>query len=639
MERLTRPLILFVAVAALSFLVGILFPMGANAERLILFLGYASLALCTGIFLFSLRDYLPSSPREAISSIKGNLRPIGAIVLTGLWIISIEPYSFKIIFDELLISGTSQMMHLTRTPSVARSSNWSSGVFLTLDAFLDKRPFLLPFLTSLLHDISGYRLSNVFVVNTALLFGFLGFSFKWISSLLNRNSAYLFLILMAFAPVLAQGATSGNASVLNIFLLTFCLFLGMKYFKHPNKDTLVPLVYCVILLAQVRYESIVYILPFGLLILWGWQKSKSVILPPAVIAAPVFLVLNLIHIRYTLHASGFYWQDGPDARRNTFSLGYLGENLQSTFDFLLNIGQRYPNSAILSILGISGLFVVLFALLKQKFNTDQYNQLVLLLGLFIVNIGVVLFFNYGLFTVYATSRLSLPLQFFLALFAVFAFRQAPKQLVGIGVLIFVINCFIQTAAYEKQDWMVNGWIIGVLVPLVLVAGYFFYHKSEERSPALVASLLLLSLVIMAPKMHSKPYFHRYVSPQDMRYFNKFIQENKSEDTLFVTMYNYLAIQNFGNGLLPEEFVKAVKESPEAFESGHYQKIYLLHRTFPNKMNAAHLEMDHYMKFLPEFDLVLIDKQRTSPEVFVYVRELIYKGMPEESEVPVDAESE
>lgn len=639
MERPTRPLILFVAVAVLSLLVGSLFPMGVNAERLILFLGYASLALCTGIFVFSLRGYLPGSPKEMISNIKGNLRPIGAIVLTGLWIITIEPYSFKIIFDELLISGASQMMHITRTPSVARSSNWSSGVFLTLDAFLDKRPFLLPFLTSILRDISGYRLSNVFVVNTALLFGFLGISFKWISSLLNRASAYLFLILMAFAPVLAQGATSGNASVLNIFLLTFGLFLGMKYFKEPNKDTLIPLVYCVILLAQVRYESIVYILPFGLLILWGWQKSKSVILPPAVIAAPVFLILNLIHIRYTMHASGFYWQTGPDSRRSTFSLGYLGDNLQSTFDFLLSIGQKYPNSAILSILGISGLFVVLFILLKKEFNTDQYNQLILLLGLLIVNMGVVLFFNYGLFTVYATSRLSLPLQFFLALFAVFAFKQAPKKLVGIGVLLFILNYFIQTTEYQKQDWMESGWVVVVLVPVILAAGYFFYHKSEERSPALVVSLLLLSIVVMVPKMHLKPYFHRYVSPQDIRYFNKFIQENKSEDTLFVTMYNFLAIQNFGNGLLPEEFVKAVKESPEAFESGHYQNIYLLHRTFPNKMNAAHLELDNYMKFLPEFDMKLIEKKRTAPEVFVYVRELTYKGMPGESDVPVDAESE
>ncbi len=639
MDRLARPIVLFIAVAALSLLTGALFPMGQNAERLILFLGYASLVLCTGIFVFSLRGYLALPQKDSLKAVKGNISSFSAVLLTGLWIISIEPYGFKIIFDELLISGTGQMLHLTRTPSVARTSNWSTGTFLTLDAFLDKRPFLLPFLISILHDISGYRVGNVFILNTALLFGFLGISFKWISSLLNRTSAYLFLVLMAFTPVLAQGATSGNASILNILLITICLFLGLKYFQHPNKDTLIPLVYGVILLAQVRYESIVYILPFGLLILWGWKTSKSIILSPAIIVAPIFLVLNLIHIRYTLHASGFYWQDGPDSRRNTFSLGYLDENLQSTFDFLFDIGQLHPNSVILSILGVGGLFVILFLLLKKRIDSTQYTQLVLVVGIFIANMAVILFFNYGLFTTYATSRLSLPLQFFLSIFAVFAFMKAPKQLVAAAVLLFILICFVQTTAYQKEDWMVKGWIICVLVPLILVAGYYFYHKSVERAPALVAGLLLLSLVTISPKMHSKPYYHQYVSPQDIRYFNDFIQENVCEDTLFVSVYNYLAVLNVGNGVLPEDLVEAVRQSPTAFEDGHYQKIYLLHRKFPNKHTAIFLNFDKYKELLPEFDFVLVDQQRTSPEIFVYVHELIYKGVSEESQEPEPTEPE
>ena len=99
------------------------------------------------------------------------------------------------------------------------------------------------------------------------------------------------------------------------------------------------------------------------------------------------------------------------------------------------------------------------------------------------------------------------------------------------------------------------------------------------------------------------------------------------------------IQNFGNGLLPEEFVAAVKKAPAAFESGHYQKIYLLHRKFPNKQTAVSLEFDKYKRFLPEFDFVLVDQQRTSPEIFVYVHELVYKGLPEEPAASEASETE
>jgi hypothetical protein len=624
MKKGAPPVVLFAITTIASLLLGLLYPLGAHTERTIISLGYFSLVLSTGIFLFSLRIFLPKFPDIRVANLKQTISPVAAILLTGLWIISIEPYALKIVIDEVLISSASQMMHLSRTPTIPVSASWSSGVFTPMDAFLDKRPFLLPFLTSILHDISGYRIGNVFALNTALLFGFLAISFSWISKILSRTSAYLFLVLMAFMPVLAQGATSGNASILNISLLTACIFTGYNYWRNPNKENLTPLVYGIILLAQVRYESVVYILPFGLLILWGWKTSRKVILPAAVVICPLFLVLNVIHIRYTLSASNFYWQDGPNGRDSTFSLSYFSENLQSAHDFLFSINSHYPNSPILTILGLTGLIVLLAMVLMKRLNTEQLVLLSLLSGLVIFNMVVVLFFNYGLFTTYATSRLSLPFQFFLGVIAVFAFRIAPKGLIAGSVLMFVVTCFIQTAGYEKFEWLAQGWFIGIVLCVILGAGYYFYHHINRIPRAFILGLLLLSLATMAPKMRAKPYYHRYNSAHDIAYFLDFISKNKNEDTLFVSIFQLLAILHNQSGLLPEDFILAAKANLDLLRTGHYQKIYILHRTFPDQRTASHILFDEYMKMLPEFRAELVEKHRTGPEIFVYVHELILK---------------
>lgn len=621
------PAVLFLITAVASILLGILYPLGAHTERTIVSLGYVSLALSTGIFLYSLKIFLPNVTSLRLDNLRQSIKPLSAITLTGLWIISIEPYAFKIVMDEVLISSVGQMMHLSRSPTIPHSATWSSGVFEPTGPFLDKRPFLLPFLTSILHDISGYRIANVFVVNTALLFGFLAVSFSWISRLLNKTSAYLFLVLMAFFPVLAQGATSGNASILNIFMLSTCILLGYNYSKNPSNQNLVPLVFGVILLAQVRYESVFYIIPFGLLILYGWKTKAKIILPAAVILSPVFLILNLIHIRYTLFSSRSFWQDGPSGRGDTFSLSYLGENLQSTFEFLFDIGVQYPNSPILAMLGITGLFIVLVEVLKKRLNSDQLVHFTLICGLILFNMVVVLFFNYGLFTTHATSRLSLPLHFFLAIVAAYAFRLAPRELVAASILFFVINCFLQTLDYEKAEWLAWGSYIGILVLVVLAAGYYFYHNIK-RSPVLfVSGILLISIITMAPKMRAKPYYHLYNSPHDLNFFLDFIQNNKSEDALFVSIFQFIPILCTQSGLTPDDFIIAAKADPDLFKSGHYQRIYVLHRTFPVKETATHILFDEYMKMLPEFRAELVVKHRTAPEVFVYVHELIYEGKP------------
>lgn len=44
----------------------------------------------------------------------------------------------------------------------------SAGCSCRSDNYIDKRPLLYPFLVSLAHDLTGYRVLNAFLVNVAL---------------------------------------------------------------------------------------------------------------------------------------------------------------------------------------------------------------------------------------------------------------------------------------------------------------------------------------------------------------------------------------------------------------------------------------------------------------------------------------
>src|SRR5450432_4297934 len=81
-----------------------------------------------------------------------------------------ETFGFKIGMDEIMLLGTSMSMHLDKTVLVPVRGNDIQGTFAILDGMMDKRPLFFPFLVSLLHDLTGYRPANAFVLNGTLTF-------------------------------------------------------------------------------------------------------------------------------------------------------------------------------------------------------------------------------------------------------------------------------------------------------------------------------------------------------------------------------------------------------------------------------------------------------------------------------------
>ncbi len=106
-----------------------------------------------------------------------DLASVAVVTLAGIVLLVHETFGFKIIMDELMLLGTSMSMHFDRLVLTPTRGNDVQGAFVILDGMMDKRPLFFPFLLSLLHDLTGYRPANAFILNGLLTFILLGLTY------------------------------------------------------------------------------------------------------------------------------------------------------------------------------------------------------------------------------------------------------------------------------------------------------------------------------------------------------------------------------------------------------------------------------------------------------------------------------
>src|SRR5690349_2362590 len=95
----------------------------------------------------------------------------GPVLITALATVFLhvhENHEYKIVADEVVLGLTAKEMHFSRDASVAVRGYEYAGNFTSMVNYVDKRPLLFPFLLSLTHDLSGFRVDNVFYLNAAL---------------------------------------------------------------------------------------------------------------------------------------------------------------------------------------------------------------------------------------------------------------------------------------------------------------------------------------------------------------------------------------------------------------------------------------------------------------------------------------
>lgn len=389
------------------------------AEDLIQHWGYYYiLAVFTG---FCACLYALFKDRQAVW--KGWLRRPGIVGLTlvfaCLFTYWADPFKHKILFDEYVLQGTAYHMHATKEVGAIVRAYDVNGSWISLDAFLDKRPYFFAFLVSLMHDLTGYRLANIFVVNALLAPVFIG-AMYWLGLQVSGKGPALFaVLLMCTMPLTCQNVSCAGMELHNLTMIATVMILSVLYLRRPDELRLSLVVIGAVLLSQSRYESVIFVVPAALVVVLGWLRAGRVFVSWWAVVAPLLLIPYAWHNR-VLSASPLLWQlrDGQTAR---FSLSYLKGNLQGAYTFFFNTAPLIANSWYLSVVGVLGILYAGYRLVRwlragSRAAWDEPTQVVALFGLGIAgNLTLLMFYYWSRLDDVIASRFALPMCFLLCL--------------------------------------------------------------------------------------------------------------------------------------------------------------------------------------------------------------------------------
>lgn len=395
-----------------------------------------------------------------------------AIVVATAFAAFVDPFKHKVLFDEYVLQGTALHMHATKEIGTVIRAYDIAGSWVPIDTFLDKRPYFFTFLVSLVHDFTGYRIANMFLVNVALTPVLLGLVYWLGRQVAGRGAALFGVALLATMPLLGQNTSGAGMELHNLVMLALAMALAILWLRAPDGDRLSLLVLGAILLAQSRYESAVFVGSAAVVIVLGWLRAGRVILTWPALIAPLLLVPRVWHNRF-LDASPLLWQlnEGQTSR---FSFSYLPSNLEGAWSFFFNVGPKLANSWYLSALGALGLGLFLWVALRwarsrERAPLSPATVTLLWFGLGIAgNLALIMFYYWSRLDDTIASRFALPMCLLLALAAAWGvqwwqerWRHALRAVtIGLGVWLLVW-CFptiahrlytSQNLAMQEVEW-------------------------------------------------------------------------------------------------------------------------------------------------------------------------------------------
>ena len=423
-------------------------------ERLIVHGGYYYIAAMFAAF--SYYAWRVAAPRQSVWW--PWLRRPGwvGLALLGATVFAVwsDQFTHKLLFDEYVLQGTAWHMHATKEIGTPIRAYDFAGTWLAIDTFLDKRPYFFTFLISLLHDLTGFRMENVFVLNVGLAAATLGLTCWLVRALTGRvGPALLAMALLATLPLFGQNATGASMELHNLAMIAIVMTCAVLYLRAPDHDRLSLLVLGAALLAQCRYESVLFAVPVALVAALGWWRKGRIMLPWAALVAPLLFVPYVWLDRF-VNSKPILWQlrEGDTSR---FGVRYLASNLEGAGLFFFNHGPGQANSLWLTLLGLLGLGWALGQfVLRVRRRSGRLAEVgsaphvvLALFGVVIAaNLGLLMFYYWSRLDEHITARFALPLYFAFALLAgwlvhALQLRRWPALRMGaVGLAVWLFVC-------------------------------------------------------------------------------------------------------------------------------------------------------------------------------------------------------
>jgi hypothetical protein len=384
-------------------------------------------------------------------------RSIACMVAGGTLVCALaEPIGFKILFDEYVLQATAQNLHLTREVGTIVRAYEVEGVWLPLGAYVDKRPYFFAFVLSLLHDLSGFRVLNAFILNhalTALLLALVGVTVRRLTG--RVGAGVLAGWSLAALPLLGQNTNGSGMEVLNAVMIVGVFLLGLRFLERPDDARQDALLLGAVLLAQCRYESALFVPAAGLLVLVAWFRRGAARLTIVTMLVPVAL-LPVAWVRQVFAANDVLWQL-PEHLSKPFGTEHVADNLVQAGRYVFSTNVAYSNLAPLAVAGLLALSVIGFLFFRRRFAAGPGAASLASLVWFaavLFNFVLLMHYYWGQLTDPLVSRLSLPLWivFAVALAALLARLEAGgrKALGPALVLSLVIGLALHGRAAARH---------------------------------------------------------------------------------------------------------------------------------------------------------------------------------------------
>jgi hypothetical protein len=393
---------------------------------------------------------------------RGTVLSVGAIVALATAIfLSIEP-EWRVMDDEAILQATALSMHQSQDVASAQKGYWINGEFEILEMRLDKRPFLYPFVVSVLHRLLGYDVANAFLVNFLCGLGTVFVGYLLFALWFGRRVACLALLPLCAAPVFVVTVRSGGFDAMNFLFLGLLGLSLLAYLRNPAPREEAFLLSTAVVLAYLRYESVVAVpLAIGV-VLWAGVRRSHIAVTPVTVMSPFFLVPFVWLFRCSVARVGAWEVEAVEGE--VFSPGYVLGNLRDALAFFFDPRWSQANDIVLSCLGVLGLFAWLLRRLRQPTERAAPSKLegggpwlLLFFAVLLIHQG----YFWSSFLHVLAQRLSLPILWALSF--------------GLAYLLWCCGC-----ARPRRWWIALGFLILGVVTSALPSLYHHPVRNEAN---------------------------------------------------------------------------------------------------------------------------------------------------------------
>ena len=319
----------------------------------------------------------------------------------ALWV----PAEMRVQWDETNLLSTSSSMQDVRAAFVATQAAPHQGSVQAFEYMVDKRPPLFPFLVSLLHDLTGFRIQNAFACNLIVLFGLLAMVGIAVRERFDKATGSAAILLMSSVPLLVACTRSAGFELLSAALLTACVAAALDFTRHPSTPRLLWLMGAGLVFSFTRYESATVFL--ALLSYTLWLTKGQWAWPNVIACLTLFAALLTPIVLQYLHATqrDFYSESDPGA---LVSVSHAVEHLPGLLGELFDPSLAAAFPGILTWLSA---IATLILLIQRRVTTTH---VVIVLPV-LCTTAISLLWFYGDATEPSAQRLYLPIVLLAAL--------------------------------------------------------------------------------------------------------------------------------------------------------------------------------------------------------------------------------